>query len=193
MGEQGALGRGEQAWLRLVFGGPVSWWVPLARFLGVRVSVPSEVDDVLLAEAEAGAVLAVRRFWPGLLAATLGVAGLLAWLPIEARMLEVLTHDAFHTISDGLYYGGSPAWVGTLLASVTVIVGGILVGLGNAIVFGGLPMVLLRRCARAAAPAVGVTMAQHDDAFAAEQAERYPRLAFAARHLLYPRTGWRRA
>lgn len=187
------IGRGEQAWLRLVFGGPVSWWVPLARVVGVRVNVPDEVDDRLLAEAEAGAALAVQRFWPGLVATTVGVVAILTWLPVQRRMLGVFMHGLFHTVSDGMVYDGSPIWIATLVASTTVLAAGLIAGLGNALVFGGVPLWFLRRCTKAAAPAVGVAMAQLDDAFAEPQAGRYPRLAFAARQLLHPPKGWRRA
>lgn len=194
LGEQitatGALGRGEQAWLRLVFCGPVSWWVPLARLMGVRVHVPADVDDPLLAEAEAGALLAVRRFWPGLLATAVAAAALLSWLPIQREWLEGWTHGTFHTIANGMLLDGSSAWLSLLVATTTMVVFGLIAGLCNAFVFGGVPLLLLRRCTKAAAPTVGVAMAQRDDAFADEQAQHYPRLAYAARVLLHPRTRW---
>ena len=57
----------------------------------------------------------------------------------------------------------------------------------TAAVFGGIPLVLLRRCTVAAAPAVSVAMTQGDAAFAADQAAAYPRVAFAAERILYPR------
>lgn len=182
-----AISRREELSLRLVFGGPVSLWVPLARLVGVRVDPEPTVDAALLASAEAGAELAGRRFGLGLLAATLGTVGLLVWLPVQTRLLEPLTHGGFHTIAGGILDGGGSMAVALAVASLALVVSGLVVGLANAAVFGVIPLALLRRCTVAAAPAVSVAMAQGDAATCGEQAEAYPRVAYAAERILYPR------
>mgnify|MGYP001080718248 CR=1 FL=1 len=182
-----AIGRSEECSLRLVFGGPVSLWVPLARLVGVTVDLQPSVDEELLARAEAGAELAGRRFGPGLLATTIATVGLFFWMPLQNRMLEPVMHSGFHTIAGGVLAGGAPFWVAIVVAGATLLVIGLVAGLANAAVFGGVPLVLLRRCTVAAAPAVSVAMAQGDEATRGAQAERYPRVAYAAERILYPR------
>lgn len=182
-----AIGRGEELSLRLVFGGPVSLWVPLARLVGVRVEAPEVVDDTLLADAEAGAVLAARRFGPGLVAAALGTIGLLAWLPIELRLMGPYLEGGFELMVYRIEQAGGPFALAMAVPSVAVLVVALLAGLANAAVFGAVPLLLLRRCTQAAAPAVAIAMAQGDKAFAEPQAASYPRVAYAAERILYPR------
>lgn len=182
-----AIGRSEEWSLRLVFGGPVSLWVPLARLVRVKVETPAEVDSALLERAEAGAELAGRRFGPGLLAVTVATVGLFAWMPVQTRMLEPVTHEGFHTVAEGVLAGGGPYWLAIVVAGVMLLVIGVVTGLANAAVFGGVPLLLLRRCTVAAAPAVSVALAQGDAATQGAQAEAYPRVAYAAERILYPR------
>jgi hypothetical protein len=182
-----AIGRAEKWSLRLVYGGPVSLWVPLARVVGVRVMAPEVVDDELLVEAEAGAVLAARRFGPGLFAATAGTAGVLAWMPRQLELMDPVMHQGFHSIAGTVLIGGGPLWLAMFVAGATLLAIATLAGALNALVFGGIPLVLLRRCTVAAAPAVSVALSQGDAAIDGVQAEEYPRVAFAAKHILYPR------
>ena len=182
-----AIGRSEELSLRLVFGGPVSLWVPLARLMGVRVHRPEAVDDAMLAEAEAGALLAGRRFGPGLIAATIGVVGLLAWMPVELSYTGPFLEHLFEFLAYRIDAGGGAFALSMAVPSVVVLVLALAVGLLNAAVFGVVPLILLRRCTLAAAPAVGIALAQGDDAFAELQAAAYPRVAFAAERILYPR------
>lgn len=181
------IGRTERWKLRLVFGGPVSWWVPLARLVGVKVSGEAAVDDESLAHAEAGALLAGQRFGAGLAATTVFVVALLAVLPAQGRLIESLSEGVFHAICARVELNGGSWALADALASLAVIAVGLSVGMLNAAVFGGVPLVLLRRCAQAAAPAVAVAMTQGDDAIDGPQAETYPRVALAAEHMLYPR------
>lgn len=187
-----AIGRAEEWSLRLVFGGPVSLWVPLARLVGVRVDPSPAIDAALLADAEAGAELAGRRFGAGLAATAIGTAGLLLWLPVQTRLLEPLTHGGFHAIAEGVLEGGGSFPAALAVASAALLLTGLLVGLANAAVFGGIPLALLRRCTVAAAPAVSIAMAQGDEATRGTQAEAYPRVAYAAERILYPRGRARR-
>lgn len=182
-----AIGRAEEWSLRLVFGGPVALWVPLARLVRVRVDPQPTINSALLAEAEAGAELAGRRFGAGLLATTVGTAGLLLWLPVQTRLLKPLMGRGFHAITDGVLDGGGSFPVALAVAVAAVMVSGLIVGLTNAAVFGGIPLALLRRCTVAAAPAVSIAIAQGDEATRGEQAEAYPRVAYAAERILYPR------
>jgi hypothetical protein len=170
-----------------VFGGPVSLWVPLARLVGVKIERPETVDDALLAEAEAGALLAARRFGPGLLAATVGTIGLLAWMPLELKIMNPYLEYWFEVMVYNIEEMGGPFALAMALPSIAVLLIALAAGLANAAVFGAIPLVLLRRCTKAAAPAVAIAMAQGDDAFADEQAAAYPRVAFAAERILYPR------
>ncbi|MBN2248506.1 MAG: hypothetical protein JW733_07390 [Coriobacteriia bacterium] len=179
--------RTERAWLRLVFGGPVKLWVPLARLVGVRVEHVGEIDEALLARAEAGAIEAARRFPAGLLAATAGVVGVIAWLPIQSGLLESYTHGWFHMFVYRLTEGGAPFWLAMALASAMLMGVGAATGLANAVVFGALPLLVLRRCTLVAAPAVSIAIAQGDAATEGLQALAYPRVAYAAERILYPR------
>ncbi len=181
------IGRAEEASLRLVFGGPVSLWLPLARLVGVKVDRDPVVDDALLAEAEAGAVLAARRFGPALAVTAVAMAAMIPWYRVQSALLLPLTYGGFHKVAGGVLDGGMPFWVAMTVATATMVLGGLIVGLLDALVFGAAPLFLLRRCMLAAAPAVSLAMAQGDDAFEVTQAERYPRLAYAAERILYPR------
>ncbi len=180
------IGHAEGWSLRLVFGGPVSLWVPLARFVGVKVDAATGVDAARLADAEVGAWIAGRRFGAGLVATTVCTVGLFMWIPIQTRLTESFTHAGFHSIAGGVLDGGWPFWTAIAIASTATLVVGLAAGLLNAVVFGGIPLVLLRRCTLAAAPAVSIAMTQGDDAFSKEQAAIYPRVAFAAEHILHP-------
>ncbi len=182
-----AIGRTEGWSLRIVFGGPVSLWVPLARLVGVKVDTAAAIDDATLAEAETGAWLAGRRFGAGLAATTACMVALFAWIPVQARLMGPYTASGFHGIAGDILGGGGPDWLAVTVASVTMLVVGLLTGLLNAAVFGGIPLLLLRRCTVAAAPAVSIAMTQGDQAFDAEQAAEYPRVAFAAERIPYPR------
>lgn len=182
-----AIGRSEEWSLRLVFGGPVSLWVPLAHLMGVTVTPAEQVDAEMLARAEAGAELAGRRFGLGLLAATLGTAGLFFWMPVQTRLLDPFMHAGFHTVADGVLDGSGSFFAAVSVASLTMLVIGLVAGLANAAVFGAVPLLLLRRCTVAAAPAVSIALAQGDDATQGAQAEAYPRVAYAAERILYPR------
>lgn len=182
-----AISRREEISLRLVFGGPVALWVPLARLMRVKVDPSPTVDEALLAEAEAGAALAGQRFGAGLIAATVGTAGLLAWMPVQTRLMEPVLHRGFHSIAGSIMDGGGSLLVAVIVASITMLVIGLATGLINAAIFGGIPLALLRRCTVAAAPAVSVAMAQGDEATRGAQAEEYPRVAYAAERILYPR------
>lgn len=181
------IGRTERTWLRLVFGGPVSLWIPLARLVGVPVERGIEVDDVVLARAEAGASEAARRFPAGLFAASLSVVAVLAWLPVEIALLEPYTHVWFHRLAYAATDSGAPDWAALVLASAMLMGVGTLVGLGNAIVFGALPLWVLRCCTLVAAPAVAIAIEQGDAAIDGQQAITYPRVAYAAERILYPR------
>jgi hypothetical protein len=181
------IGRAEGWSLHLVFGGPVSLWVPMARLVGVKVDRAAVIDDEMLVDAEAGAWLAGRRFAAGLIATTVCTLALLAWLPVQARSIGPLVHSGFDGITEGILGGGGPFWLAITVASATTTAFGVIAGLLNAAVFGGIPLALLRRCTVAAAPAVSVAMTQGDSAFATEQAVNYPRVAFAAERILYPR------
>lgn len=182
-----AIGRGEEWSLRLVFGGPVSLWVPLARVVGVKVDPAPAIDDAVLARAEAGAELAGRRFGAGLLATTLCTAGLFVWMPVQTRLLEPVMYSSFHTVFERMLAGGAPFGVALIVPGAVLFMIGLSAGLANAAVFGGVPLMLLRRCTVAAAPAVSVAIAQGDEATRGAQAETYPRVAYAAERILYPR------
>ena len=188
----GAIGRAERWSLRLVFGGPVSLWVPLARLVGVRVDTAADVDDAALAGAEAGAREAAQRFGAGLMATTVCTVALLVWLPVQARFMGPLAEYGFLRIEYGILSSGGPFGLALAVAAMAWLLAGLLAGLLNAAVFGGIPLVLLRRCTVAAAPAVSIAMTQGDAAFEAGQAEAYPRVAFAAQQILHPRR-WGRA
>lgn len=187
LGGPRAIGRSEEWSLRLVFGGPVALWVPLARVVGVKVCPAPAIDDAVLAEAEAGAVVAARRFGPGLLAVTVATVGLFAWMPVQTRMLGPVLERGFYTIADGLLDGGASLGVAGAVGVLAVLLIAVAAGLANAAVFGGVPLMLLRRCTMAAAPAVSVALAQGDEATQGAQAEAYPRVAYAAERILYPR------
>lgn len=181
------IGRAEEASLRLVFGGPVSLWLPLARLVGVKVNPAPVIDDALLSEAEAGAVLAGRRFGPALAVTTVAMIAMIPWYRVQSAFLLPQTYAGFHKVASGVLEGGMPFWVAMVVATATVVLAGLIVGLLDALVFGAVPLFLLRRCMLAAAPAVSLAMAQGDDAFLPEQAERYPRVTYAAERILYPR------
>jgi len=182
-----AISRSEEWSLRLVFGGPVSLWVPLARLVGVRVDPSPAIDDALLTKAEADAELAGRRFGAGLLAVTVATVGLFMWMPVQARLLDPLMHTGFHTVAEGVFDGSGSFLVAVSVASLTMLVIGLVAGLANAAVFGAVPLLLLRRCTVAAAPAVSIALAQGDAATRGAHAEAYPRVAYAAERILYPR------
>lgn len=177
----------ERAWLRLVFGGPVRLWIPMARLVGVKVERDIEVDDTVLAIAEHGAIEAARRFPAGLLATALGVVGLLLWLPVERGLLEPHTTRWFDVLAEGLMRDGMTFSLAMLVTSAALVGVGVFVGMANAAVFGALPLFILRRCTCAAAPAVSVAIIQGDAAIDGPQAAEYPRIAYAAEHILYPR------
>lgn len=182
-----AIGRTEEWSLRLVFGGPVSLWVPLAKLVGVRVDPAPTIDDALLADAEAGAELAGKRFGIGLIAVTAATVGLFVWMPLQTRLLEPLMHTGFHAVAEGVFDGSGSFFAAVSIASLTMLVIGLAAGLANAAVFGAVPLLLLRRCTVAAAPAVSIALAQGDAATRGAQAEAYPRVAYAAERILYPR------
>lgn len=181
------IGRTERTWLRLVFGGPVALWVPLARLVGVRVARDIAVDDALMADAEAGASEAARRFPAGLLAATAGVVGLLLWLPVERGLLEPYSVRWFDLLARRLLDGGMPFWSAMFVTSTALLGVGAAVGIANALVFGAVPLLVLRRCTSVAAPAVAVAIAQGDLVIDGPDASRYPRVAYAAERILYPK------
>lgn len=181
------IGRTERVWLRLVFGGPVALWVPLARLVGVKVARDITVDDALLSDAEAGASEAARRFPAGLFAATAGVVGLLLWLPVERVMLEPYTTRWFDLIARRLTESGVSFWPAMMVTSTALLGVGVAVGIANALVFGAIPLLVLRRCTSVAAPAVAVAIAQGDAAIDGPGASAYPRVAYAAERILYPR------
>jgi len=185
-GPQG-IGRWERRSLHLVFGGPASWWVPMARAVGVHVEPPLAVDDTVLADAERSALEASRRFGPGLAATAISVAALIPWLPIQRDVLEPIGHMEFHAIADGLLASGASFTTAVAWGSVMLLGISLAAGLFNLLVFGGIPLYFLRRCTVAAAPAVAVALAQGDTALDGPQAARYPRLALAAERMLYPR------
>lgn len=180
------ISRVERAWLRLVFGGPVSLWVPLARLVGVKVDRAADVDDALLASAEAGAREAARRFPAGLLATAACVLGVFVWLPVERGLLEPYTTGWFDVLAYRLLGDGVSFWLAMLVASAAIIGVSVVVGIANALVFGALPLLALRRCTRAAAPAVSIAITQGEAAISGPQAAAYPRVAYAAERMLYP-------
>lgn len=185
--DQTPITRLERAGLRLVFSGPASWWVPLARIVGVRVEAASDTGETALAHAEDRAAAAVRWFAPGLVATTLALVALALWSPVELELMRPVMAIEFSAVEYYLELAGVPFWLVMFAASVGPIATGVAVGVMNAFVFGGIPLYLLRRCAAEAAPAVGVALAQGDEAFAEPQAVVYPRVAYAAERMLYPR------
>lgn len=182
-----AIGAAERAWLRLVFGGPVSLWIPLARLVGVVVERDVAVDERRLAHAEAEAAEAARRFPAGLIAVTVGVAGLLLWLPAERAIVEPYSGMLFERIAIGLKAGGASFWTAMVVTSAILMVASLGVGLLNALVFGGVPLYFLRRCTCSAAPAVAIAIALGDAAIDGPHAGAYPRVAYAAERILHPR------
>ncbi|MHB8706281.1 MAG: hypothetical protein ACYC77_07195 [Coriobacteriia bacterium] len=182
-----AIGRLERTWMYLVYGGPVSWWVPMARIVGVKVDRDVTVDDTVLAHAEEGAATAARLFGPGLTATTVGVIALLVLLPSQLKFVGPFLEFEFDVVSHYTELAGVPYWLQMTAASAGPMLTSLAVGILNAVIFGGIPLFFLRRCTVAAAPAVSIALAQGDDATHGAQALAYPRVALAARSILHPR------
>lgn len=189
----GEIGSLERAGLSLVFGGPVSWWVRLARVIGVKVPAEAVVDEPLLSHAESGAREAGHWFNGALLATTFCMIGLFVWSPIQAAFLEPYVHYGYHTVvRAALDHGAS--WSAALgVAGGLVNVIGLLAGLLNALIFGGIPLFFLRATAEAASPAVSVALARQAGAYV-EAPDGYPRVALAVDTILNERRrpAWRR-
>ncbi|MCE5203298.1 MAG: hypothetical protein ABFC80_04600 [Coriobacteriales bacterium] len=182
------IGSLERTWLGLVFGGPVQLWVALARLVGVQVAKGATVDDELLADAEAGAMLAARWFPWGLAATAVSLAGIAIWSPVETRLMSAAADVGFDVIFTATDSRGVPWGFALWLASAGPVLLGGMVGILNACVFGGIPLYLLRRSASAAAPAVSVALAQREGDTAAPEAERYPRVHYAVDCVLHGRS-----
>lgn len=177
----------ERVWLGLVFGGPMSAWLTMARIMRVQVDADSPTGESRFADAEAGAQLAARWFPYGLAATALAVASFFAWSPVQTRLMEPVMHTGFHAVAADVLAKGGPDATAMAVATGTMVAMGLVAGVTNAIVFGLLPLVVLRRSTLAAAPAVSVALARKAGSLELRDFEAYPRLSFAVETILGPR------
>lgn len=183
----------ERHGLTLVYAGPVSVWVWMARAVGVKVDPEAVVDERLLSDAESGARVAARWFTAGLIATAVCIAALAAWSPVQASLLDACIHVGFHELVDEALAVGLSFSAAIACAGAATMLTGLLVGLLNALVFGGVPLFLLRNSTAAAAPAVSVAIAHRGGSFD-NVPSAYPRVALAVDRILDTRIRplWRR-
>lgn len=177
----------ERVGLELVFGGPISMWVSMAGLIGIKVDRDAVVDDAHLAHAEDQAQVAASRFTLGLIAAIVCVAAVAVLLPMEASRMGPFLDIGFESIAIQALVVGLPWSVAEVLAAATMVLMGIAIGVMNATVLGGIPIHLLRRCARAAAPAVSIALARQAGTIGAGEMSGYPRVTYAVTRILGPR------
>lgn len=187
------LGSVEHAGLSLVFGGPVSWWVRLARIIGVKVPAEAVVDAPLLSHAESRAREAGRWFGGALLATTACMVGLFVWSPLQASFLQPYMHFGYHTVvraalDHGVSWSAALGFAGGLVNAI-----GLLAGVLDAVIFGGIPLFFLRATAEAASPAVSIALARQAGAYPGPP-DGYPRVSLAIETILggRRRPAWRR-
>jgi hypothetical protein len=183
----GGISKLERVWLSLVFGGPIAWWLAMARVMRVPVAAEERAGEACFRHAEAGAARAARWFPYGLTATGVAVVAFFWWSPIQARLLEPIMHVSFHAVAEDVLANGGPYTLAIVAASATMLSMGLIVGLLNASLFGAAPLLVLRLSTAAAAPAVSVALARKTGAVEADDYAQYPRLALAVETVLGPR------
>ncbi|MGB4592909.1 MAG: hypothetical protein WBI63_03930 [Coriobacteriia bacterium] len=159
----------------------------MASLIGIKVDRNTMVDDARLAYADGQAQVAASRFTLGLIAAVACVAAVAVLVPMEAARMGPLLDIGFEWIAIQALVAGLPWSVAEVLAAGTMVLMGIAIGVMNATILGGVPIHLLRRGARAAAPAVSIALAWQAGTLEDGQLSGYPRVTCAVSRILGPR------
>lgn len=177
------IGEFERLSLGLVFGGPVSLWLPLAKLVRVRIDPDPVISEESLSHAESQAYLAGRRFNVAGIATLLCLTAAVVILPAQTVRIGPFISYGFEVINGWILSTGLPWWIAEPFASLATLLFAAVIGLLNAAVFGLLPLVFLRRSAEAAAPAVSIVLADGDHLTDGTIAG-HPRVVLAAERLL---------